>query len=111
MAAAAAGRVVAPRCVLLWRQRSKFVFFSSSWAPAKRAAADRRAPPSSPLQRPGQAGDENTPPPVRIAPQAPAEKRTRRANACFFVAAWQRGGPCQVASFFLFSLIKAAPVR
>ena len=80
----------------------------SSWAPAKRAAA--APPPSSPLQRPGQAGDENTPPPLRIAPQPPAGKKGATRGRVFFVTAWQRGGPCQVASFFLF-FIKAAPAR
>jgi len=57
-------------------------FFTFPWRFQKFLTA-LRAPPSSPLQRPGQAGDENTPPPVRIAPQAPAGKKTRRANACF----------------------------
>ena len=73
--------------------RIVFFLFSSSGrrAPAKRAAA--APPPSSPLQRPGQAGDENTPPPLRIAPQAPAGNKGATRGRVFFVTAWQRGGP------------------
>ena len=82
-----------------------FLFSSSGRrAPAKRAAA--APPPSSPLQRPGQAGDENTPPPLRIAPQAPAGNKGATRERVFFVKAWQRGGPCQVASFFSLFLLR-----
>ena len=62
--------------------------------------------PSSPLQRPGQAGDENTPPPLRIAPQSPTGNKGASRERVFFVTAWQRGGPCQVASFSLSFFIR-----
>jgi hypothetical protein len=56
------------------------------------------------LQRPDQAGDENTPPPLRIAPQAPAGNKGATRERVFFVTAWQRGGPAAHARWLLFFL-------
>ena len=36
----------------------------------------------------------------------PPGEKARSANACFFVAAWPRCGPCQVASFCLSLLLR-----
>ena len=90
--AAAAGRGchAAARVVIVALVSVRIVknVFSSSGrrSPAKRAAA-APPPPSSPLQRPGQAGDENTPPPLRIAPQAPAGNKGATRERVFFVTA------------------------
>ena len=74
-------------------------------APAKRAAADRRRILllCSASAKPG---TKKTPPPLRIAPQAPAGNKSATRERVFFVTAWQRGGPCQVASFFSLFLLR-----
>ena len=83
-----------------------FVFSSSGRrAPAKRAAADRRLFFSL-LQRLGQAGDENTPPPLRIAPQALAGNKSATRERVFFcdgLAAWR---PMPGGFFFLSFLLR-----
>ena len=81
----------------------------SSWAPAKRAAADRRRLLLL-CSAPAKPGTKTRLLPFALRRKPPPETKARRANAYFFVTAWQRGGPCQVASFFLF-FIKAAPAR
>ena len=78
------------------------------WAPRAGKESSRRAAAffSFAAPRP-QVGDENTPPPLRIARAAsPRRKQRRDARTQVFGTAWQRGGPCQVASFFFSFLLR-----
>ena len=97
------GRVVTPRCVLLWHS---IFLSSSSWAPrAGKESSSRRPPPpsSSPLQRPGQAGDEKTPRPLRIAPQAPAGNKSATRERVFFCGGLAARRPMPSGLFFSLS--------
>jgi len=80
-----------------------FVLFF--WAPRAGKESSRRAAAffSFAAPRPSRGRKHASSPPSHCA-ASPRRKQRRDARTRFFVTAWQRGGPCQVASFFLSSL-------